>query len=178
MRNRALYETRLDQAKDLGAVDEVAFRRACSKFPTGVTVTTLLDQNGIPRGITVNSFTSVSLVPPLILVCIGQSSKMTAYWGARCYFGVNVLSLEQRNLSEQFSGKWEDRFSNVEWSPGQTGVPLISGVLAVFECKTAEVIPVGDHRIIIGHVVRVECDSKPPLTYADRSYGRLLFDGL
>ena len=91
------------------------FRRACGRFANGVTVASVLDANGAPHGLTVSSFTSVSLDPPLILICLGHAVTAIQHFRAATHFGINVLSEEQRALSERFARKGYDRFDGVEW---------------------------------------------------------------
>jgi flavin reductase (DIM6/NTAB) family NADH-FMN oxidoreductase RutF len=155
------------------SVGHLEFRLACSRFPTGITVLTAIDVNGRPCGITVSSFTSVSLQPPLILACIDTRSQMMNYLAARQYFGVNVLSDDQQKLSEQFARNWMDRFVDVVWQPGRTGVPLLPNVSAAFECEAVELRPAGDHVIVIGQVLHVTSSARPSLVYVNSSYNRL-----
>lgn len=150
------------------------FRSACSRFPTGVTVTTVMESCGQPRGITVSSFTSVSLDPPLVLVCIDRRSPIIEHLKINQYFAVNVLSDQQRDLSIQFSNRWSERFSNVRWYPGHTGAPLLFDVPAAFECRVVEVVIAGDHFIIIGVVLHLSSVDKQPLAYLNSRYGQVI----
>src|ERR1044071_5721208 len=102
-------------------VDELSFRSACGRFPTGVTVTTLTDNCGKPFGITVSSFTSVSLAPPLVLVCIDHRSPIVEHLQAGKHFGINVLSDHHQDLSVHFSRNWTRRFTGIPWYSGRTG---------------------------------------------------------
>src|SRR5690349_1588524 len=111
------------------------FRRACGRFATGVTIATVLDARGTPHGLTVSSFTSVSLHPPLILVCLGHEVTNIADFRKATHFGINVLKEDQRGLSERFARKGHDRFDGLAWHAGKTGVPLIPGCLAQIECS-------------------------------------------
>jgi 3-hydroxy-9,10-secoandrosta-1,3,5(10)-triene-9,17-dione monooxygenase reductase component len=147
------------------------FRRACSNFPTGVTITTVLSPEGTPHGITVSSFTSVSLDPPLVLICIDQRSRIQEYLQVDRYIGINVLNAEQQNLSRQFSSAWNDRFVGVDWYSGLTGVPMLCDVPAAFECQIAKIISGGDHVVIMGRVLHVLATERMPLAYLQRSYG-------
>jgi flavin reductase (DIM6/NTAB) family NADH-FMN oxidoreductase RutF len=149
------------------------FKTACSRFPTGVTITTFLDNQGTPCGITVSSFTSVSLSPPLILVCIDFRSPVLQHVAVGRYFGVNVLSECQQELSVKFSRDCSNRFSNIEWYAGQTGVPLFFNVPATFECQVTELLPAGDHLIVIGKVEYVRCGEGCALAYVNRGYGKV-----
>lgn len=154
--------------------DSRQFRRACGRFPTGVTVTTLLGVDGEPLGITVSSFASVSLTPPMVLVCIDHRSQMVPHFAVERCFGINVLSEDQQELSIRFSGTWGERFRGVKWYPGYTGVPLLFDVPAVFECRVSEILPAGDHIIVIGRVLHVDSSEHSPLTYINSSYGSII----
>lgn len=149
------------------------FRRACGKFPTGVTVTTAVGDDGQPHGITLNSFVSVSLGPPMVLVCIDSRSQMMQYMVAGRYFGINILNDRQQDLSIRFSRSWEERFANVNWYLGLTGAPLLFDVPAVFECRVESVTSAGDHCIILGRVLHASSSDQPPLAYMNRSYGTI-----
>jgi flavin reductase (DIM6/NTAB) family NADH-FMN oxidoreductase RutF len=149
------------------------FRRCCAKFATGVTIATVLDASGVPHGLTVNSFTSVSLAPPLVLICIDYSSNVLPLFRGARHYGINVLAADQQELSTRFATRGQDRFDGVDWTPGRTGVPLIPGVLAQIECAVRNVIEAGDHAVFLAEVVRVEHQPGRPLLYFDSGYGRL-----
>src|ERR1051325_1519420 len=123
------------------------FRRACGRFATGVTVATVLDENGIPHGLTVSSFTSVSLDPPLVLICLGHAVTMIDAFRRASHFGINVLAASQLELSERFARKGFDRFDGLRWEAGSTGVPLLPGALAAIECIVEQRVRSGDHDI-------------------------------
>ena len=149
------------------------FRRACGRFATGVTVVTVCDASGAPHGLTVSSFTSVSLDPPLVLICVGASSTVLEHIRHSKYFGINVLEESQRRLSDRFSRKVEDRFGGVEWATGKTGVPLLSGVVATLECATRRRITLGDHDVFIGEVLHTHVSHGTPLVYFSSRYHTL-----
>jgi flavin reductase (DIM6/NTAB) family NADH-FMN oxidoreductase RutF len=157
--------------------DSLQFRNACGKFPTGVTITTLIDTSGAPRGITINSFTSVSLEPPLILVCIDSRSHIIPPMTMGTCFGINVLSYEQDYLATKFSRHWENRFASVKWRPGETGVPLLDGIAAALECRIVRREIAGDHVVVFGLVLTATLTEEPPLTFANRGYGSFLAAG-
>jgi flavin reductase (DIM6/NTAB) family NADH-FMN oxidoreductase RutF len=160
-------------SSDLSAVTADEFRRACSRFATGVTIATVLDAQGAPHGLTVSSFTSVSLHPPLVLICLGhQVTVIDAFRNAR-YFGINVLAEEQQTISERFARKGEDRFTGLSWRAGKTGVPLIPGGLAAIECETAQRITSGDHDIFVGRMVGADVAEGAPLLYFAGRYGAI-----
>jgi flavin reductase (DIM6/NTAB) family NADH-FMN oxidoreductase RutF len=146
------------------------FRRAAGRFATGITIATVIDPEGAPHGLTVNSFTSVSLEPPLVLVCIAHAAVTVESFRTAKYFGINILASDQRELSDHFARKGHNRFATLEWTPGETGVPLLPGVLAAMECEVYSTVRAGDHDIFLGEVVRVEVHDKQPLLYYSSSY--------
>ncbi len=154
-------------------VDPVRFRTACSKFATGITVITVLGQDRLPYGMTANSFTSVSLDPPLILVCIDRKATMLPRLEATRNFGVNVLCDSQKELSNQFAKSGHNQFENVAWTPGESDVPLLDNALATFECEIKEIVEAGDHRIFLADVLHLACFDGSPLLYFGSGY-RLL----
>jgi flavin reductase (DIM6/NTAB) family NADH-FMN oxidoreductase RutF len=139
-----------------------------------VTITTVLGADGRPHGITVSSFTSVSLDPPLVLVCIDHRSQMLNHLKVNQPFGINVLSDQQQDLSVQFSQRWNDRFADVRWYYGCQDVPLLFDVPAAFACRTTVMMPAGDHVVVIGLVLHVQSNEKWPLTYINSTYGQLV----
>lgn len=146
------------------------FRRACGRFATGVTVATILDARSAPHGLTVSSFTSVSLDPPLILICLGHGVTCIEAFRAASHFGINVLSSEQRPLSERFARKGHDRFDGTPWVRGETGVPLLPGAIAQIECAVHERFVGGDHDILVGRMARAEVADGNPLIYFASQY--------
>src|SRR5262245_8127012 len=135
------------------AVTSEEFRRTCGRFATGITIATALDSEGAPHGLTVSSLTSVSLTPPLILICLGHAvTVIDVFRGAKA-FGINVLSSQQRHLSDRFARKGQDRFDGLEWERGESGIPLIPGCLATMECLVHQVFTAGDHDILVGLMV-------------------------
>jgi flavin reductase (DIM6/NTAB) family NADH-FMN oxidoreductase RutF len=148
------------------------FRRACGRFATGVTVATVLDRDGTPHGLTVSSFTSVSLEPPLVLICLGHAVTMIEAFRSATHFGINVLSAEQQELSDRFARKGCDRFDGLDWTAGVSGVPLLPGAIAQIECATHQRITSGDHDIFVGRMVRASvADGDPLLYFASRYRG-------
>ncbi|HWB99398.1 MAG TPA: flavin reductase family protein [Bryobacteraceae bacterium] len=154
-------------------VEKQLFRQVCGRFACGITVITVKDEAGAVHGMTANSFTSVSLNPPLVLVCIDHRAKVLQHFRHSTHFGINVLSEHQRALSERFAGTGYDRFAGVDWHPGQTGVPLITGVLGALECTRVKLVAAGDHDILIGRVVHAQCHEGEPLIYFASQYRRL-----
>src|SRR5580698_6801835 len=112
------------------AVSSEVFRRACSRFATGVAIAGAIDADGVPHGLTVSSFSSVSLDPPLISICLGHAIAAIDVFRQSRYFGLSILHENQRHISERFATRLDDRFESLAWWRGETGVPLIEGVLA------------------------------------------------
>ena len=156
--------------------DPRTLRDALGCFGTGVTVVTTLDQAGQPVGLTANSFTSVSLDPPLLLVCLARSAGSLPAFQAGENFGVNVLHIGQQLTSARFASKVEDRFAATPWEAWDTGVPLVKHSLASFECARHAVYEGGDHLILVGRVIRVRFEPRrDPLLYFRGKYRRLHF---
>ena len=157
--------------------DSRTLRDAMGCFASGITVVTTKDENGNPVGLTANSFTSVSLDPPLVLVCLGKNvGSLPAFNGAES-FAVNILHTGQQPISNLFASKGKDRFKETDWQTWDKDVPIINNSLANFECiKTAE-IEQGDHILFVGEVVRARFDPRrDPLLYSSSKYRRLHFD--
>jgi flavin reductase (DIM6/NTAB) family NADH-FMN oxidoreductase RutF len=155
------------------AVTSDEFRRACGRFATGVTIASVLDANGAPHGLTVNSFTGVSLDPPLILICLGHAVTCIDAFRQSRHFGINVLAADQRDLSDKFARKGHDRFDGLEWYRGASGVPLLPGVLAAIECRVHQRITSGDHDIFVGEMVSAKTEEGEPLVYFVGRYRQL-----
>ena len=146
-------------------------RDAFGCFATGVTVVTTLGDDGRPVGLTANSFTSVSLDPPLVLFCLDRRSTSLAAFEAAERFAVNVLHAGQEAVSARFSRREPDRFAGTAWRAGLAGVPLLEDAAAVFECARETVLDGGDHRIFIGRVEAIACDgSYDPLIFFQGRY--------
>jgi flavin reductase (DIM6/NTAB) family NADH-FMN oxidoreductase RutF len=154
-------------------VTPAEFRRACGRFATGVTIASVVDAQGTPRGLTVSSFTSVSLDPPLILICLGHRVSAIDAFRASAHFGINVLAEDQRDLAERFTRKGQDRFDGLEWLPGKTGVPILAGVLAAIECAVRQRIAAGDHDVFVGEMVGARVAAGRPLIHFASHYRRL-----
>ncbi len=154
-------------------VDSAAFRTACGKFATGITIVTVIGPDGLPQGMTANSFTSVSLEPPMVLVCIDRKATILHKVKAARTIGINVLAENQRSLSTQFSRPGTDRFGVVPWFAGETGVPLLNGVLAHYECEVTSVAEGGDHLVFIAEVRHLQCFAGRPLLYFESGYETL-----
>jgi 3-hydroxy-9,10-secoandrosta-1,3,5(10)-triene-9,17-dione monooxygenase reductase component len=153
--------------------DTRSFRQCLGKFATGVTVVTCCDKDGKPCGITANSFSSVSLDPPLVLWNIAKvSSSLDAYLGAE-HFAINVLSAKQQDVSAHFARSDHTLFNGIEYSMSKDGVPILPDTVAAFECRTHEIHDCGDHFIIVGEVTAYTSTGMDPLVFYGGRY-RLL----
>jgi flavin reductase (DIM6/NTAB) family NADH-FMN oxidoreductase RutF len=149
------------------------FRRACGQFATGVVVAAVRDSNGKPHGLTINSFTSVSLTPPLVLICIDHRAAIGEQFRQATHFGLSILNASQRDLSNRFATKPDDRFDGVGWHLDANGVPLLNDALATLTCQTREVLHGGDHAIFLAEVVGLEVHSGEPLLYFNSAYAQI-----
>jgi flavin reductase (DIM6/NTAB) family NADH-FMN oxidoreductase RutF len=157
--------------------DPRTLRDALGCFATGVTVVTCLGRDGTPAGLTVNSFTSVSLHPPLLLVCLHKMAASSAALTEASHFAVNVLQTGQQPASIRFATRDEDRFGTTPWACGEAGAPILKDSLGVFECERHAVHDGGDHHILIGQVVKASFDGGlDPLLFFRGRYRRLHFD--
>ncbi len=149
---------------------EQDLRQILGKFLTGVTVVTTLDKNKVPVGFTANSFTSVSLDPPLVLVCVAQSAGLSAVFRRANAFAINILAAGQDAISNGFAHKDADRYSGVAWSAKTTGSPVLDDCAAWLDCKMHEIILAGDHVMLIGRIVDAEKTTRHPLGYYQGQY--------
>ncbi len=148
------------------------FRDVLGRFCTGVTVVTSLS-NGQPVGMTCQSFSSVSLDPPLVLFCPAKSSRAWPQMQRAGFFCVNLLSHDQLELSNGFAAKGADKFAGVSWRPSATGAPLLDGVLGWVDCTIYAVHEAGDHYVVIGRVMDLGVEEAPhPLLFYRGRYAR------
>jgi flavin reductase (DIM6/NTAB) family NADH-FMN oxidoreductase RutF len=158
---------------DPGALSPRYLRRTFGRFATGVTIVTCLDAAGRPVGLTVNSFGSLSLDPPLVQWSLWlDSGYLDAFRQAR-HFAVNVLAAAQVDLSQRFASAAEDRFGEGHWEAGTGGVPLLGGCAAHFECETESAQPFGDHMLFVGRVLRAVESPRAPLLFHGGRYHHL-----
>lgn len=161
-------------ATPLAPIDPRTLRNALGTFATGVTVITAIGADGQPLGLTVSSFNSVSLEPPLIVWSLSANSPRLADFVAASHFAVNILAADQRALSDRFASREADRFAGLPLCSGLGGVPLLPGCLAWFECANEIRHEGGDHLIFIGRVERVTVgEAKPPLVFQGSRYREL-----
>ncbi len=154
-------------------IDTRALRDAFGTFATGVTVATTTTRDGTPVGFTANSFTSVSLDPPLILVCIADSARGYQAFKRASFFGINILSAGQQDISNVFASRGADKFQAVDWRTSPFGAPALAGVTAFLECAHHSWVDAGDHGILIGRVVNAETSDAKPLCYHRGRYAAL-----
>ena len=153
--------------------DTGAFRRALGCFVTGVTIVTARGADGRAHGFTANSFTSVSLDPPLVLVCVGHETQSLEIYRQCPQFAVNVLGSSQRAISNRFATERPDRFAGVRWREGMHRLPILEGCIAALECAVWQRIEAGDHMILVGRVLGCEDSPEPPLAFWRGSYRSL-----
>ena len=145
------------------------FRRACGLWASGVSIVTTVDGAGAPFGLTMNAVTSLSLDPPMFLVCVDSGSDTLAPMLESRAYCVNVLTQRQQDLSNRFAKKGQDKFNGVAWSKGSVGAPIIDDTLISIECEVSDVVKGGDHQIFCGIVRNIvandSVDVKPLLYY-------------
>ncbi len=151
-------------------MDRKDLRAAFGMFATGVTIVTTLDQNNMPVGFTANSFTSVSLNPPMVLVCMSQTSRSHGAISKNAGFSVSILARGQDAISRNFSTPDIDRFANNYWHSGPSGRPLINGCSAWFDCTRDKIIDAGDHSILLGKVIDFGQNNNPPLVLSQSRF--------
>ena len=153
--------------------DERHFRSALSQFATGVTVITTRDDNGGFFGMTASSFNSVSLSPPLVLWSLSARSRGVQLFQANSHYVINVLASDQAHLAERFASRVDDRFEGVGFDLSSTGLPVLHGVAAWFECHNRSRHAEGDHFILVGEVERCAYETKPSLVFHGSRFSRV-----
>jgi flavin reductase (DIM6/NTAB) family NADH-FMN oxidoreductase RutF len=154
-------------------VDPDTFRSVLGRFASGVTIVTAVDPSGRDVGLTVSAFASVSLSPPLVLVCVDRAASLHPVLLDARHFAVNILATDQEALARRFSTLDGDRFDGVGYVRGQTGVAVIDEVLAVLECRRVHAIEGGDHTIFVGEVETAHARAATPLLYYRGGYAQL-----
>jgi 3-hydroxy-9,10-secoandrosta-1,3,5(10)-triene-9,17-dione monooxygenase reductase component len=150
------------------------FRDVLGRFAAGVTVVTTRDAAGRPLGLTVTAFASVSLDPPLVLVCVDNRSEANAGFRDSGLFGVSMLAEDQELISQRFAAGGPAKFEGLPLQAGQTGVLLVPGALAHVECRVTAVHPGGDHTIYVGEVMALAAWPGRPLVHQGSAYRRLI----
>ncbi|HEV3230860.1 MAG TPA: flavin reductase family protein [Candidatus Dormibacteraeota bacterium] len=153
------------------SLDPAAFRVACGNFATGVAIVTMRTADGAPHGFTANSFTSVSLDPPLLLVCVDREISSYEVIGAAAGWLVNILSDGQEELSRRFATPDIDKFVGVEFSEGPFGAPKLPGCIAYLAARGHAAHDGGDHGIFVGEAVEAEVAGGRPLIFFRGQYG-------
>jgi flavin reductase (DIM6/NTAB) family NADH-FMN oxidoreductase RutF len=164
MQFRLLMSTRSSKANSPD-FDARHFRDALSQFATGVTVITTRLNNGNFFGLTASSFNSVSLDPPLVLWSLAKSANSMPLFSGNSHYVINVLAADQAELAERFARRIEDRFDGVDYVLSNTGLPILTGVVAWFECHNRNRYPEGDHVIFVGEVERCDLSPQPALVF-------------
>jgi flavin reductase ActVB len=155
------------------ATPQTDFRNAMARFASGVTVVTTRNSDGAFAGFTASAFCSLSLKPPLLLVCLQKDADCYAAFMESEIFAVSILSRGQAGIARRFATKAIAKLKDTPVTPGaQTGLPLISGAAAHAECRMRERIDGGDHTVFVGEVVRAEASNAEPLLHYNRQFGR------
>lgn len=147
------------------ALDTRHFRNALSQFATGVTVITTRLADGTFFGLTASSFNSVSLDPPLVLWSLDQGASSLPLFTGNSHYVINVLAGDQAQLATRFARRIENRFKGIEFDLSHTGLPILKGVAAWFECHNRSRYPEGDHVIFVGEVERCDVSPRPALVF-------------
>jgi 3-hydroxy-9,10-secoandrosta-1,3,5(10)-triene-9,17-dione monooxygenase reductase component len=154
-------------------LDSKELRRLMGHFATGVTIITTKGADGTPYGLTANAFTSLSLDPPLCIVCVDRKAESFAHFYDSKVFTVNILTREQEALSNRFAKSGGDKFTGVATIPGHHGAPLIDGALAHIECLITDTVEGGDHVVHVGRIERFDVRSGEPLLFYQGRYRAL-----
>ncbi|MGD9604216.1 MAG: flavin reductase family protein [Gammaproteobacteria bacterium] len=152
------------------------FRKACGFWATGVSIVTTRDADHTPFGLTMNAVTSLSLTPPLFVICVDNKSDTLEPMKRSGVFCINVLSAGQQDLSNRFAKKGQDKFDGVGFERGATGAPMLDGRLMAIDCQVTAVHPGGDHHIFVGEVRGISLppsEDLQPLLYYRGRYGAL-----
>lgn len=160
-------------ASTTSVIDATQFRHALSRFGSGVTVVTSRDAEERDYGMTVSAFSSLSLDPPLVLVCIDESATWHSVLPDATHFNVHILGAEQEAISRRFASERADRFVDVPHSRNASGLVMLTGVLALLECRITARHRAGDHTIVVGEVERCEVRDGEPLLYFNGGYAQL-----
>lgn len=155
------------------AIDSKALRKALGHFATGVAIITCRDGAGAPVGLTVNSFSALSLHPPLVLWSLRRGSPTLAAFAVASHFAVNVLAQAQVELSRRFAAPVAERFADGPWTDGLGGAPLLADCAATLECTRVSQQDAGDHVLFVGQVQRIDERALPPLVFQGGRYHAL-----
>jgi len=150
-----------------------ALRATLGCFATGVAVVTTLTDTGQPCGLTINSFSSVSLNPPLILWSLSCDSANLKHFDQAEFFSINILNADQLSLCRHFANIESDRFKDIAWQKSSHGMPVLNDVTAVINCRTWRIDDGGDHRVYYGEILDHHHNQRPPLIFAKGQFTRL-----
>ena len=162
----------IDPATPADEAAKRAFRTALGAFATGVTVTTTMDAQGKPVGVTASSFNSVSLDPPLVLWSLAKNSLSHEAFAQSGHFAVHILAADQMELSNRFARSGTDKFADLDWREGTLGSPILGTHAALFECETRHLYDGGDHVIMVGEVRAFEARDAEPLIFHAGNYAK------
>lgn len=154
-------------------IDHDAFRAVLGRFSTGVTVVTATGPDGQDQGMTVSAFSSLSLDPPLVLICIDHAASLYESLRHASHFVVNILSEDQEALARRFSGTDPNRFDSIGYHRGQTGLAILNDVLGYVECRLSATHEGGDHDVFFGEVEFADASDGKPLLYYRGGYAQL-----
>lgn len=155
------------------AIDASEFRNVMGHFATGVTIITTRDREGAPFGLTANSVTSLSLSPPLVLICIDKAVSCYPCFEASKLFAVNILNEDQEEISRRFATKGIEKFSGIGWRESENGLALLDGAMGHIECRVIQSHDGGDHTIYVGDVLTATASGDRPLLFFRGKYHRL-----
>lgn len=155
------------------AIDQQELRRIMGYFATGVTVITTKDKDGTSFGLTANAFTSLSLDPPLVLVCIDKTVQCYPCFEESKLFAVNILNEEQEEISRRFATKGIEKFAGLKWRTSERGLALLDDAVGHIECAIVQAHEGGDHTIMVGEVLSASADGDRPLLFFKGKYYRL-----
>jgi len=155
------------------AIDSQQLRYVLGHFATGVTVITTKDGSGKPFGLTANAFTSLSLNPPLVLVCVDKTVQCYACFEESKLFAVNLLAENQEEISRRFATKGVEKFAGIQWRTSEHGLALLEGAIGYIECKVAQSYNGGDHTIYVGEILAATASGDRPLLFFKGRYRKL-----
>ena len=154
-------------------IEKHLFQRVMGSFASGVTIVTVMDEAGEPKGFTASAVSSLSLEPRMLLVCVSERSSTLDIIKQAGSFSVNILAADQQYVAQQFAAQYGDRFAGLRWRPGpEKGNPVIDGSLAYAECVLRDTCKGGDHVILMGEILTGDAHEAEPLLYFRGRYGR------
>lgn len=163
----------LNAKTTMPAIDPRELRDVLGCFATGVAVVTSIGDEGKPVGMTINSFSSVSLEPPLVLWSIGLNTPSRGAYAAHPSFAINIMGTESKDETLHFATPSEDKFAGIDWAPGHDNIPVLKSALATLECQVEDRILSGDHEIYIGRVMRMNQKDGDPLVFHKGKFAQL-----